>query len=92
MVTPFMLSFLLIQAAPLLAPDDPAPIAAQRAVAEAHVARRSFSEAGEAYIKLASMHGVIRRDELDRAHLNFDYLGLQTLYDRYFLQDRKSVV
>ena len=83
MVTPFMLSFLLIQAAPLLAPDDPAPIAAQRAVAEAHVARRSFSEAGEAYIKLASMHGVIRRDELDRAHLNFDSAYLTSSITRH---------
>lgn len=69
MMTPLMLSFLLTQAAPLPRED---PVAAQRAVAEAHAARRSFSEAGEAYIKLASMPGVVRRDELDRAHVNLD--------------------
>jgi len=69
MLAPFTLSFLLIFVAPLPVND---PVAAQRAVAEAHVVGRSFSEAGEAYLKLAAMPGVVRRDELDRAHVNFD--------------------
>jgi len=83
MLTPSMLSFLLIQATPLPAPETPSPMAAQRAVAESHAARRSFNEAGEAYIKLASMPGVIRRDELDQAHLNFDSAYLTSNITRH---------
>lgn len=69
MFAPLMLPLLLMLVAPL--PPE-SPVAAQRAVAEAHVKRRSFGDAGEAYLKLASMPGVVRRDELDRAHVNFD--------------------
>jgi|JI6StandDraft_1071083.scaffolds.fasta_scaffold07258_4 hypothetical protein len=81
MMTPLVLSFLLILAAPLPTVEDPS--AAQRAVAEAHVARGSFSEAGEAYIKLASMSGVVRRDELDRAHVNLDSAYLTSNITRH---------
>lgn len=81
MMTPLMLSFLLIQAAPIPPRED--PVVVQRAVAEAHAARRSFSEAGEAYIKLASMQGIVRRDELDRAHLNFDSAYLTSNITRH---------
>lgn len=82
MISPLMLS-LLIQAAAPPVQDEPTAVVKQRAVAEAHAARRSFSEAGEAYIKLASMSGVVRRDELDRAHLNFDSAYLTSNITRH---------
>ena len=49
MLASLTLSFMLVQ------PSAPTPADVQRAVAEAHVAQRAYAEAGEAYLKLASM-------------------------------------
>jgi len=81
MLASLTLSFMLVQ--PSVASSRPTPADAQRAVAEAHVAQRAYEEAGEAYLKLASMSGVVRRDELDQAHVNLDSAYLTSNLTRH---------
>ena len=51
MLSSLALSLMLVQ--PSAESSSSTPADAQRAVAEAHVARRAYEEAGEAYLKLA---------------------------------------
>jgi len=81
MLASLTLSFMLVQ--PSVESSRPTPADAQRAVAEAHVAQRAYEEAGEAYLKLASMSGVVRRDELDQAHVNLDSAYLTSNLTRH---------
>lgn len=69
MVT-MLISGLLFSAVPA-APEPPAVIAA-RAAAEALVRQKAYVAAGDAYVKLAALPGVDRRDALDQAHVNYD--------------------
>ncbi len=69
--------FLLAQP-PAAAPADAPAVVAQRAAAEALEAQSIFSDAGDAYVKLADLPGVDRRIALDRAHLNYDSAYLTT--------------
>ena len=82
MLASLTLSFLLLPSS-TSEPTEATPVEAQRAVAEAHVERRAYGEAGEAYLKLASMSGAVRRDELDRAHVNLDSAYLTSNRTRY---------
>jgi len=69
--------FLLAQTPTTGSADAPA-VVAQRAAAEALEAEGIFSDAGDAFVKLAELPGVDRRSALDRAHLNFDSAYLTT--------------
>ena len=66
-----ILLFLLAQP-PADAPADAPAVVAQRAAVEALEAQSIFSDAGDAYVKLADLPGVDRRSALDKAHLNYD--------------------
>jgi hypothetical protein len=69
--------FLLAQP-PAAAPADAPAVVAQRAAAEALEVQGIFSDAGDAYVKLADLPGVDRRSALDKAHLNYDSAYLTT--------------
>ncbi len=69
--------FLLAQP-PAAAPADAPAVVAQRAAAEALESQGIFSDAGDAYVKLADLPGVDRRSVLDKAHLNYDSAYLTT--------------
>ena len=53
-------------------PAELPAVVAQRAAAEALEVQAMFSDAGDAFVKLADMPGVNRRSELDKAHTNYD--------------------
>jgi len=69
--------FLLAQP-PAAAPADAPAVVAQRAAAEALETQGIFSDAGDAYVKLAELPGVDRRSALDKAHRNYDSAYLTT--------------
>lgn len=71
----FSAIFLFLLAQP---PADAPAVVAQRAAAEALEAQGIFSDAGDAYVKLADLSGVDRRSVLDKAHLNYDSAYLTT--------------
>lgn len=60
------------------APVEPPVAIAQRAAAEALEAQGLFTEAGNAYVKLADLPGVDRRRALDSAHMSYDSAYLTT--------------
>ena len=75
----FSAIFLFLLAQPPAAnPADAPTVVAKRAAAEALEAQGTFSDAGDAYVKLADLPGVDRRSALDRAHLNYDSAYLTT--------------
>jgi hypothetical protein len=79
MLSMFSAIFLFLLAQPPAAnPADAPAVVAQRAAAEALAAQGIFSDAGDAYVKLAELPGVDRRSALDKAHLNYDSAYMTT--------------
>lgn len=69
---------ILLAQPPAAAPANAPAVVAQRAAAEALEAQGIFSDAGDAYVKLADLPGVDRRSALDKAHRNYDSAYLTT--------------